>query len=68
MELNILSSVLIIAYIPSALEDNRTVVVLTFVDFREGSFDRLEHGACLNAFRNKGASLHCWLISCVGEQ
>ena len=41
--------------ITSALEDNRSAVVLTSVDFSK-AFNRLEHGPCLSAFAKKGAS------------
>ena len=41
--------------ITSALEDNRSAVILTSVDFSK-AFNRLEHGPCLNAFAKKGAS------------
>ena len=42
-------------YVTSALEDNRAAVILTSVDFSK-AFNRLEHGACLNTFKEKGAS------------
>ena len=38
-----------------ALEDNRSAIVLTAVDFSK-AFNRLKHGACLNDFVTKGAS------------
>ena len=41
--------------ITSALEDNRSAVVMTAIDFSKAS-NRLEHGPCLEAFRKKGAS------------
>ena len=41
--------------ITKALEDNRSAVVLTSVDFSK-AFNRLEHGSCLRAFTKKGAS------------
>ena len=41
--------------IPRALEDNRSAVVLTSVDFSK-AFNRLEHGSCLQAFAKKGLS------------
>ena len=41
--------------ITEALEDRRTACVLTAIDFSK-AFNRLEHGPCLEAFKQKGAS------------
>lgn len=48
-------AVSVLDYVTSALEDNRAAVVLTSIDFSK-AFNRLEHGACLKAFKKKGAS------------
>ena len=42
-------------FITSALEDHRSAVVLTSLDFSK-AFNRLEHKHCLQAFARKGAS------------
>ena len=41
--------------VTSALEDNRSAVILSAVDFSK-AFNRLEHKHCLESFRKKGAS------------
>ena len=42
-------------YITNAMEDNRSALLLSSADFSK-AFNRLEHSACLNAFKQKGAS------------
>ena len=45
----------VIDYVTNAMEDNRSAVILSSADFSK-AINRLEHSACLKAFKKKGAS------------
>ena len=51
----------LIDYVINSLEDNRSAVVLSAVDFSK-AFNRLEHLACLKSFAKLGASTDIILL------